>query len=207
MTTNHHVENYQSRQAVYDDLKKRLLSKPGQVFPPAPSSPSKAEAHAISSLQVHPSLEAALHILNDDLPSAHFLVRHMQAAPQYESMFLHGILHRIEGDYNNTRAWYSDVQESEVFHFVWGDDGLREALQFVRKIEVLRKEKKGVCEPGDFKDLQEESKREIAKTIEFCENKFGIEKLEDATSIWVQDEKSSGKGSDMVIGGEGWRQF
>jgi len=207
MATNREGETDGSRQGIYHDLKGRLLSKPGQVLPPAPSSPSKAEAHAISSLLVHPSLEAAFHILNDDLPSAHFLVRHMQAAPQYESMFLHGILHRIEGDYNNTRAWYRDVQDSEVFQSVWGKGGLEKALEFVREIEVWRKEKRGVRDPLNFEHLQEESKREISATIDFCESKFGTGKVEDASSIWVQDAKSSGKGRDMVIGGEGWRQF
>ena len=54
-----------------------------------------------------------------DLPSAHFLLRHMQAAPAWEAMYLHGILHRIEGDLGNARAWYGDVETSKVFTWVW----------------------------------------------------------------------------------------
>jgi hypothetical protein len=34
-------------------------------------------------------------------------------------MFLHGILHRIEGDYDNSRVWYGDVKDSEVFAYAW----------------------------------------------------------------------------------------
>lgn len=207
MAPNEKSATLESREHVYDALKERLLSKPGQVLPPPASSPSKTEAHVISSLLVHPSLEAAFHILNDDLPSAHFLVRHMQAAPQYESMFLHGILHRIEGDYDNTRAWYNDVRDSEVFRSVWGSNGLEKAKQFVREIEILRKEKKGRCDESDFRRLQQESKREIKDVIVFCEDKFGTDRIEDASLIWVQDEKSKSNGSNMVIGGEGWRQF
>lgn len=60
--------------------------------------------------------------MNLDLPSAHFLLRHMQADPAWEAMFLHGILHRIEGDLDNTRAWYKDVVHSDVFKHVWGQD-------------------------------------------------------------------------------------
>ncbi|KAJ5038740.1 uncharacterized protein L3040_006420 [Drepanopeziza brunnea f. sp. 'multigermtubi'] len=79
-----------------------------------PSKPhSTALTSQIASLQVHPTLEAALHLLNADLPAAHFLVRHMQAKPAFEGMFLHGILHRIEGDYDNARMWYSDVAAGE----------------------------------------------------------------------------------------------
>jgi hypothetical protein len=55
----------------YPALKRRLLSKPGPVLPPPPSAPSQSLTHAISSLFLHPSLEAALHLLNDDLVSAH----------------------------------------------------------------------------------------------------------------------------------------
>ncbi|KAL6242715.1 hypothetical protein RBB50_010361 [Rhinocladiella similis] len=91
-----------------------------------PVSPAKPHisSDAISSLRVHPVLEAGLHILNLDLPSAHFLLRHVQARPACEAMYLHGILHRVEGDIENARAWYGDVKNEEVFRFVWqeGDD-------------------------------------------------------------------------------------
>lgn len=92
---------------------------PTPLLPPSkPHTPSLASV--IASLALHPTLEAALHMLNHDLVSAHFLVRHMQAAPAYEGMLLHGILHRIEGDYDNARVWYRDVSRSDVFRHVWG---------------------------------------------------------------------------------------
>jgi len=190
----------------YPVLKQRLLSKPGRVLPPPPSAPSQSLTHAISSLFLHPSVETALHLLNDDLVSAHFLVRHMQAAPQFESMMLHGILHRIEGDYENARAWYRDVKDSDVFRTVWGDGGSEKAMDFVRRIEILRKETK-YEDVSEVHQLEDGSKQEIKSVLEFCEKKFGTQKLDDARAVWVQDEKSSGKGSDMVVGGEGWRQF
>ncbi|KAK5231976.1 hypothetical protein LTR47_006816 [Exophiala xenobiotica] len=82
-----------------------------------PVSPAKPHipSHAISSLQVHPVIEAALHLLNLDLPSAHFL-----APPAWEAMYAHGILHRLEGDIDNARAWYGDVKDAQVFQAVWG---------------------------------------------------------------------------------------
>ncbi|KAH7112156.1 hypothetical protein B0J11DRAFT_542769 [Dendryphion nanum] len=66
----------------------------------------------ISSLALHPTLETTLHILNSDLPSAHFLARHMSAPPATEGMLLHSILHRCEGDFRNARAWLSDVEDA-----------------------------------------------------------------------------------------------
>ena len=97
-----------------------VLSLP--VSPRKPHIPS----HSISSLSLHPVLESTLHLLNMDLPSAHFLLRHMQAAPADEAMYLHGILHRIEGDLDNTRAWYGDVKTSKAFTWVW--EGLDEEM-------------------------------------------------------------------------------
>jgi hypothetical protein len=155
---------------------------------------------------LHPSIEAALHLLNDDLVSAHFLVRHMQVVPQYESMMLHGILHRIEGDYENTREWYRDVKDSEVFRAVWGENGLDKAMDFMGRIEVLRKRTKQE-DISEVQQLEDGSKPEIKAVLEFCEEKFRTQRVDDASAIWVQDEKSSAKGRNMVVGGEGWRQF
>lgn len=50
-------------------------------------------------------------------------------------MYVHGMLHRIEGDIDNTRAWYGDVKETEVFKSVWGDEGVDE--------DDVRNEKEG----------------------------------------------------------------
>ncbi|KAF2016418.1 hypothetical protein BU24DRAFT_481039 [Aaosphaeria arxii CBS 175.79] len=86
-----------------------LLPHTTLLHAPSPSSPSAHLTSTISSLQLHPTLEAALHLANADLPSAHFLVRHMQAAPAVEGMLLHAILHRCEGDFANARAWLGDV--------------------------------------------------------------------------------------------------
>ncbi|KAL3418423.1 hypothetical protein PVAG01_10140 [Phlyctema vagabunda] len=121
-------------------------------------------------------------------------------------MLLHGILHRIEGDYDNARAWYSDVRDSDVFKAAWNHGGPERAMEFLREIEVLRKETKHP-DPKSVQRLEQESLTEFKNVIEFCEKRFGTKGVEDASSIWVQSEKSSGKGSEMVVGGEGWRQF
>ena len=193
----------------YSALKAHLLNRPGPILPPAPSAPCPAIAHAISSLLLHPALETSLHILNHDLPSAHFLVRHMEAPPAYESMMLHGILHRIEGDYNNARAWYRDVQESDVFRAVWGNAelGTQEMLEFVQRIEILRKEDKGHGGPDKIDLLQKKSLDEITGVIRFCEEKFGVGEYRDAAQFWSKSEKSPAQARDMIVGGEGWRKF
>jgi hypothetical protein len=67
----------------YKEIKKELVSLPFPIHAP-PRATSPALTASISALQLHPTLEAALHLLNADLPSAHFLVRHMQGPPAVE---------------------------------------------------------------------------------------------------------------------------
>ena len=136
----------------------------------------------------------------------------MQARPAYEAMFLHGILHRIEGDYDNTRAWYGDVAESEVFQHTW-PGGVDEARSFIDRVEKWRKEgQKGYSAKEEYEAeterLKEESLGELKRVLEFCERKFGTGEVEEASKAWVKmDAKHAEKASEMVTGGEGWRQF
>lgn len=39
-------------------------------------------------------------------------------------MYVHGMLHRVEGDIDNTRAWYGNVCEAEIFREVWGGNAI-----------------------------------------------------------------------------------
>ena len=176
---------------------------------PVLSSPSqyahdKTLSSAIAALSLHPTLEALLHILNADLSSAHFLCRHMQNAPAWEGMYIHGLLHRVEGDYRNAEAWYGNVSDSECFRRAWaGDGGLDDAKAFTRRIERLRKEK-----VGEKSDLEAESRREVDALVGWCKEKFGTGRMEDASEAWVEPSEEHRKiASKMLVGGEGWRQF
>lgn len=220
-----------------------ILTNSKKFSPPLlpPTKPHSAILTSqIASLQLHPSLEAALHMLNADLPSAHFLVRHMQSAPKFEGMFLHGILHRIEGDLNNARCWYSDVNGSEVFTKVWGEGktfkefrdsvdagdsaekwqessyGVRgenegildEGQRFLNRVQAFQKMKAKDRTDEEKRRLEEESMREINGVIEWCKEKFGVEKWQDASSAWVEnDDEIKGISQEMLSGDKGRRKF
>jgi hypothetical protein len=181
-------------------------TQPYPVLPSASPHPKDpALSHAISSLAVHPALEALLHILNSDLSSAHFLVRHMEAKPAVEGMFVHGILHRVEGDYRNAEAWYGDVRDSDIFKHVWSEEeaGLDGGIAFIRRVEHLRKQK-----DGDLSALEKESQRELDATKDFLVERFGLQRIDDATTVWVgKSEEGKKQHAGQVVGGEGWRQF
>lgn len=76
----------------------------------------------------------------------------MQSLPAQEGMFLHGVLHRIEGDYPNARAWYSDVSDTEVMESVGeerrGDSGREGIWVYLRCGEVGSEDQEGREERG-----------------------------------------------------------
>ncbi|CZT21954.1 uncharacterized protein RCC_07822 [Ramularia collo-cygni] len=199
-TSNHNAP------ADFAAIEHRLTSTYAYPFtlPPKQSPHDRSLSNAIASLHVHPTLEAILHMLNNDLTSAHFLCRHMQSPPAFESMLIHGVLHRIEGDYDNASAWYGNVEDSDVFRSVW-PDGLASARGFIEKLKERRKQNKGT---GDTASLQVESEREMKALIEFCKKEFGTEILQDGTTAWVEpSEKIREIASKQLVGGEGWRKF
>jgi hypothetical protein len=89
----------------------QLLAQPAPLYhapSPVPSAGLDPTLQPrIASLLVHPALEAALHLLNHALLPAHFLVRKMQNVRV--GQHLHGVLHRVEGDYDNARVWYAEA--------------------------------------------------------------------------------------------------
>lgn len=171
------------------------------------STSTSSDLPTIASLSLHPVLESLLHILNCDLPSAHFLCRHAEVEPMYESMYVHGILHRTEGDIDNTRAWYGNVKDTDVFRHSWSGEARKDAPEiaaqgwehFLDRLERYRdrvRSRQGVggremdedrLDPGAVKDwkreeelLRETSLWEIKKLTDFCEDKFGVGEMKDA---------------------------
>ncbi|RPB15412.1 hypothetical protein P167DRAFT_571486 [Morchella conica CCBAS932] len=204
----------QTRSSAFDELYAKTLSfRPPLLHPPKPHTPSLADP--ISSLRVHPALEAALHILNYDLPSAHFLVRKMQSLPAAEGMFLHGVLHRIEGDYDNARAWYKDVSDTEVMEKVWGKgEGVKggKAEKFISEVQDLdqrlRKGEKGEGVEKEQTRLENESKRELKGIVDYCLNTMGRGVWQDARGAYVESsEKIKKMGQDQTTGPGGMRKF
>ncbi|GAB7345218.1 hypothetical protein MBLNU457_3593t2 [Dothideomycetes sp. NU457] len=215
----------------FDSVYARIKTFPVPLLPPGKSYDASM-TDTISSLYVHPTLESLLHILNHDLPSAHFLVRKMQSAPAVEGMYIHGLLHRVEGDLNNTRAWYADVCDTDVFTNYWGpvpDDPNTDtaagkvefkdgkyynenggkappqpgARVFLNRLEELQRNGK-----GDREGLERQSQEEIDALVRYCVDKFGTEKVLDARGAFVKNsDEINSMSQDMVSGKGGFRKF
>ena len=69
-------------------------------------------------------LRSGLHLWNDDLDRAHRIAQEIGGSP---AGHWHGIMHRREGDYGNSRYWFRKVGASPVF------PGLLAAAQLLAK--------------------------------------------------------------------------
>jgi len=120
----------------------------------------------------------------------------------------HAILHRIEGDYENSRLWYQDVARDsaglELLQKAWGDENAGDkAGAFVNEVQALKEKKQ-----GDRKDLEKRSLAEIMTVVKACEEKFGSGKWEDASAAWTKSpEKNQKMKEAMTTGAEGHRKF
>lgn len=144
----------------------------------------------------------------------------MQAAPQFEGMLLHGILHRCEGDFDNARAWYRNVGEeagAEVYREVYGEGkgkeegggegegegGKDRGQMLIDKVEGWRKRGE-----GDQEEVERECREEMERLAKWCVGKFGEKEWRDVSGEWCQPGGEHKEVKDrMIIGGEGWRQF
>lgn len=85
----------------------QLLNTTPTLTLPNPSTHNKPNhpdlQPLIADLRCHPALEAALHLANGDLYSAHFLVRKGQGGAR-ELDWGHALLHRLEGDWGNAKV-------------------------------------------------------------------------------------------------------
>lgn len=218
-----------------DLISRRLIANTSLIQ--APKKPQDARLTAtIADLHVHPTIEALLHILNHDLPSAHFLVRHMQAPPAVEGMLLHGILHRAEGDFNNARAWISDVSDacdgyqpkhreggqrldSEVAEQVRSKSHISDSLvkfiygdddatHLVDDVEAFRGKRQSHMREDEERQIEQRIRNEAERVLDWCRSKFGGGVWADATKAWVKNSEEINKiNGDMVSGGKGYRSF
>ncbi|KAK8847659.1 hypothetical protein IAR55_005518 [Kwoniella newhampshirensis] len=176
-----------------------LVNRPLPALTPARLSdenntPYKKEwQDSIADLKCHPALESALHLMNDDLFSAHFLLRKMQEDEW--AKWLHAILHQTEGDLEkNAKLWYQQVDPAILRHYWTGDDACGEAIENMYRIMSVKAGKA---------DEAEETKARQIKWDELCCVMSELEKqhnwrVVDGTEFYTRDEDPSHK--SMVLG-------
>lgn len=98
----------------------------------------------INTLSHPPSLLAILHLLNDDLHSAHELAQNDDTNPS--SNYVHSILHRREADYWNSKWWLDQFKHPfipQLYECEEYGEASEKAKRFVDEVEALVGQKKG----------------------------------------------------------------
>ncbi|KIP07771.1 hypothetical protein PHLGIDRAFT_408501 [Phlebiopsis gigantea 11061_1 CR5-6] len=161
----------------------QLLALPAPLYPAAGRFPADGLDAALqaqtAALLAHPALECAYHLLNHALYPAHFLVRHMQNARA--GQHLHGILHRIEGDYANARVWYREASGlGERANEATVREGEEEFVRFWS----------GVAGVGAGDDERRRKEKALDAAMAYLDR---VEKLKNASKGQVQD---AGRGTE-----------
>ncbi|KAA8571753.1 hypothetical protein EYC84_001728 [Monilinia fructicola] len=140
----------------FKSLHAQLLKIPAPLLPPvSPHDPNLTSE--IASLQLHPTLETALHLLNLDLPSAHFLARHMQSAPAFEGIDL---LKAVGKGWSDMESVAGRAQR-----MVAGRESLDNGQKF---LDAIQKFKETQGKEGEKASLVEQSRVEIDGIIKWC---------------------------------------
>src|SRR6185295_6339251 len=129
----------------------KLLSRgePALLVPKGPWNPELAKAiQGLAPGKDHASLavQSGLLLWNDDLEGSHKIA---QDLPDEFGAYLHGIMHRREPDYGNSKYWFRRVGDPPLFpqlhaaaldllHDATGLDSYRKALQAGKKWDPFR---------------------------------------------------------------------
>ncbi|BFZ56127.1 hypothetical protein PYCC9005_003169 [Savitreella phatthalungensis] len=147
----------------------------------------------IADLKLHPAIEAGLHLLNDDLYSAHFLVRKSQG--QAIADYWHGILHRIENDFRNSRAWYDNADQPLLKHFFSSSE---EAKRFCWACQNIVVDKNS--EGHDVEAVKRQAMDEIVGVLDLAIEEFGLDARADVSDYYSSREEDKELKGQMTTG-------
>jgi hypothetical protein len=147
-----------------------MASKPGASSiaelllarePPAPLAPRAVYdpnlTPRIDALNAPDLCKTALHLLNDDFDRGHALAQASEGDPTAD--YLHGIVHRLEGDFDNCKYWLRRAKGHPVLTRIFGDDDA--AIDFVDRCRAAGS--------APSRELEEIQRRELAALFEYAE--------------------------------------
>ena len=139
------------------EITQRLLAR--RPLPPlVPTSVSDpALTSAINDLNAPALVTIGLHVLNDDLASAHPLSQELEGDPVAD--YWHAIIHRREGDYSNSRYWFGRVGPLPLLAEIYGPDPAAPAA-FVARCRAAGR--------GADADLQAFQQAEMARLLDYA---------------------------------------
>jgi hypothetical protein len=136
-----------------DSLVSRLTARELPALAPARVYDIALTAR-IDGLEVPPAVRAVLHLMNDDIARAHAIAQSGEGDATLD--YVHAIVHRREGDWANSKYWFSRAGGQPVVRAVYGPERGAAAL-FVDRCRTTA---------GDAK-LEEEQWRELRVLLDY----------------------------------------
>lgn len=120
----------------------------------------------VESSRSSASVRIVLHLLNDDIETAHTIAQANEG--DRTSDLCHGILHRREGEYWNSRLWFKLINHPLVEE-IYG--GTPQAQSFIDDVESMVKNKRGAstaCAAGNLESLKRKQADEHAAILRYA---------------------------------------
>ena len=139
-----------------DDILDRLRNRVSWPLRPEAVFDGKLAA-SIAALDATDAVKAGLHLLNDDLASAHELAQAHEGDKTCD--YWHAVVHRREGDFDNAKYWLRQVGRHPVLSRVH-DGGPPAAIGFIDRCREAN--------PAEQAALEATQKREMLGLLEYA---------------------------------------
>ncbi|WVO14596.1 hypothetical protein L204_102231 [Cryptococcus depauperatus] len=138
-----------------DEVVTYLFARPLPLLEPGTKIYDPNLVNVISNLSVHKYVKAALHLANDDIQNCHLIAQDNEGDPTAD--MLHATLHRREGDYWNSKYWWSRVGRHPLFPDVSSAKAFVDACSSVQ---------------GEGKALRERQWEDLKRIVEWTRQNY-----------------------------------
>lgn len=170
------------REAVRALVEKLARKAPSVLAPKGALDPelSAAIAGLAPASDEERAVQSALHLWNDELAVSHTLAQEIKSPT---GSYLHGVMHRREPDYENSKYWFNQVGRHPVFEDVLAaarelapscrDAAVRKAVEGSKEWDPFRMV--DWCQAGEPREFLEALQaREIAALARHCLTQAGL---------------------------------
>ncbi|WVQ79571.1 hypothetical protein IAT38_001670 [Cryptococcus sp. DSM 104549] len=140
-----------------DEIVAHLFARPLPPLEPGTKVYDSSLMKTIAGLNEHKYVIAALHLANDDINHCHLIAQDNEGDPTAD--MLHATLHRREGDYWNSKYWWSHVRHPLI-------PNVSNAKAFVDACE------KAAGGRGDDTKLREKQWAELKRLVEWTRENY-----------------------------------
>ncbi|WVW85200.1 hypothetical protein I302_107238 [Kwoniella bestiolae CBS 10118] len=141
-----------------DEIASHLFARSPPPLEPGTRVYAPELTKPIAGLKEHMYVIAALHLANDDIHHCHLIAQDNEG--DTTANLLHATLHRREGDYWNSKYWWSNVRSHPLI------PSTSDAKSFVDSCETVKKNRE------DDTKMRERQWDELKKIVEWTRSNY-----------------------------------